>query len=137
MTYINNNMENRIKIDDVWYVREDAIDDPMDHLEDEEIEMDIIAFDGRVFETDLYCFEATRILKDDGTPYEGCDIKLTDKRVKPWKEEHLDNTIWYLGVLENNSESMDEAHELLCEQGIKEFRSFVRDLINVDWLKNE
>ena len=24
-------MENRIKIDDVWYVREDAIDDPMDH----------------------------------------------------------------------------------------------------------
>jgi len=77
-------MENRIKIDDVWYVREDAIDDPMDHLEDEEIEMDVTTFDGRVFETDLYCFEATRILKDDGTPYEDCDIKLTDKRVKPW-----------------------------------------------------
>jgi len=130
-------MENRIKIDDVWYVREDAIDDPMDHLEDEEIEMDVTTFDGRVFETDLYCFEATRILKDDGTPYEGCDIKLTDKRVKPWKEEHLDNPIWYIGVLENNPESMDEAHELLCKQGIKEFRAFVRNLISVDWLKNE
>jgi len=130
-------MENRIKIDDVWYVREDAIDDPMDHLEDEEIEMDGTTFDGRVFETDLYCFEATRILKDDGTPYEGCDIKLTDKRVKPWKEEHLDNPIWYIGVLENNPESMDEAHELLCKQGIKEFRAFVRNLISVDWLKNE
>ena len=130
-------MENRIKIDDVWYVREDSIDDPMDHLEDEEIEMDVTTFDGRVFETDLYCFEATRILKDDGTPYEGCDIKLTDKRVKPWKEEHLDNPIWYIGVLENNPESMDEAHELLCKQGIKEFRAFVRNLISVDWLKNE
>ena len=130
-------MENRIKIDDVWYVREDAIDDPMDHLEDEEIEMDVTTFDGRVFETDLYCFEATRILKDDGTPYEGCDIKLTDKRVKPWKEEHLDNPLWFIGVLENNPESMDEAHELLCKQGIKEFRAFVRNLISVDWLKNE
>ena len=32
-------MENRIKICDVWYVREDAIQDPLDHLEDEEIEM--------------------------------------------------------------------------------------------------
>jgi len=130
-------MENRIKIDDVWYVREDAIDDPMDHLEAEEIEMDVISFDGRLFETDLYCFEATRLYTVAGVPYEGFDIKVTNKRVKPWKEEYLDNSEWFIGVLENNPESMDEAHEMLCERGIAEFRAFVRDLINVGWLKNE
>ena len=127
-------MENRIKIDDVWYVREDAIDDPLDHLEAEEIEMDVTSFRGRLFETDLYCFEATRLYNDDGAPYEGCDIKVTDKRVKPWKEEHLDNPKWYIGVLENNPESMDKAHKMFCDRGIAEFRAFVRDLISLGWL---
>tara|TARA_B110000483_G_scaffold182118_1_gene215379 strand:- start:598 stop:966 length:369 start_codon:yes stop_codon:yes gene_type:complete len=119
-------MEDRIKIGDVWYVREEQ---PI-----EEIEMDIISFNGRVFETDLYCFEATQLLKDDGIPYEGCDIEVTDKRVKPWKVHSLDNPRWFIGVLENNPESMEEAHELLCERGIEEFRAFVRDLIKVGWL---
>jgi hypothetical protein len=100
----------------------------------EEIEMNVISFDGRVFETDLYCFEATRLYNDDGIPYEGCDIEFTDKRVKPWKVDNLDNPIWFIGVLENNPESMDEAREMLCEQGIAEFRAFVRDLINVGWV---
>ena len=122
-------MENRIKIGDVWYVREEQ---PI-----EEIEMDIISFNGRVFETDLYCFEATQLLKDDGVPYEGCDIEVTDKRVKPWKVHSLDNSKWFIGVLENNPESMDEAHEIFCEQGIAEFRAFVRDLINVEWLSKK
>ena len=119
-------MERRIKIGDVWYVREEQ---PV-----EEIEMDVIPFDGRVFETDLYCFEATRLYNDDGIPYEGCDIEFTDKRVKPWKVDNLDNPIWFIGVLESNPESMDEAHEMLCEQGIAEFRAFVRDLISVGWV---
>jgi len=128
-------MENRIKIDDVWYVREDAIQDPLDHLENEEIEMDVTSFDGRIFETDLYCFEATRLHNYDGIPYDdSCYIKVTDKRVEPWKEEHLDNPIWYIGVLENNPESMDKAHEIFCDRGIVEFRAFVSDLIDVGWL---
>ena len=120
-------MENRIKIGDVWYVREEQ---PI-----EEIEMDITSFNGRVFETDLYCFEATQLLKDDGTTYDdSCDIEVTDKRVKPWKVEHLDNPKWFIGVLENNPKSMEEAHEMFCERGILEFRAFVRDLIRVGWL---
>ena len=122
-------MERRIKIGDVWYVREEQ---PI-----EEIEMDVIPFDGRVFETDLYCFEATRLYDDECFPYKDCDIKVTDKRAKPWKEEHLDNQIWFIGVLENNPESMDEAREMLCERGIAEFRAFVRDLINVGWVNKK
>ncbi len=78
-------MENRIKIGDVWYVREDAIRDPLDHLENEEIEMNVTTFDGRVFE--------------------------------------------------NNPESMVEAREMFCERGIIEFRIFIRDLVNENWIK--
>lgn len=126
-------MENRIKIGDVWYVREDAIQGPLDHLEDEEIEMDVISFDGRIFETDLYCFEATRLYNDDGIQYPGCDIKVTDKRCS-WADIYLDNPAWFIGVLENNPESMDEAHEMFCDRGIAEFRAFVKDLISVGWL---
>ena len=119
-------MENRIKIGDVWYVREEQ---PI-----EEIEMDVVAFDGRVFETDLYCFEASRLYNDSDVPFVDCDIKVTDKRVKPWKEEYLDNPNWFIGVLDNNPESMDEAREMFCDRGIAEFRAFVRDLISVGWL---
>jgi len=118
-------MENRIKIGDVWYVREVK---PK--------KLDVTPFNGRVFETDLYCFEATQLLKNDGTPYDdSCDIEVTDKRVTPWKVEHLDNPIWFIGVLNNDKTSMDQAYEIFCEQGISEFRDFVRDLINVEWIK--
>ena len=120
-------MENRIKIGDVWYVREEQ---PI-----EEIEMNITSFNGRTYESDLYCFEATQLLKDDGIPYDdSCDIEVTDKRVKPWKVHILDNPRWFIGVLENNPDSMTEAHEMFCERGIIEFRAFVRDLIKVGWL---
>ena len=118
-------MENRIKIGDVWYVKEE---------QPNQIKMDVTTFNGRTYESDLYCFEATRILKDDGTPYECCDIEVTDKRVKPWKVEHLDNPKWFIGVEENHPESMDEAHVMFCDRGIEEFRAFVRDLIKVGWL---
>ena len=129
-------MENRIKIGDVWYVREDAIRDPLDHLENEEIEMNVTTFDGRVFESDLYCYEATRIYDDKNMVYDtACGIEITDKRVKPWKVHNLDNPLWYIGVLENNPESMVEAREMFCESGIIEFRIFIRDLVNENWIK--
>lgn len=129
-------MENRIKIGDVWYVREDAIRDPLDHLENEEIEMNVTTFDGRVFESDLYCYEATRIYDDKNMVYDtACGIEITDKRVKPWKVHNLDNPLWYIGVLENNPESMVEAREMFCECGIIEFRIFIRDLVNENWIK--
>ena len=121
-------MENRIKIGDVWYVREEQ---PI-----EKIEWDVTSFNGRAYESDLYCFEVTQILNEDGLPYDNaCDIEVTDKRVKPWKVEHIDNQKWFIGVLENNPESMDEAREMFCTQGILEFRSVVQDLIDINWLK--
>lgn len=124
-------MENRIEINGVWYVREDQVTNtPV-----ETIELDATAFNGRVYESDLYCFEATQILNKDGLPYDDvCDIEITDKRVKPWKVEHIDNPKWFIGVLDNNPESMDEAREMFCKRGLAEFRFVVQDLINVGWL---
>lgn len=120
-------MENRIKIGDVWYVRELQ---PI-----EKIELDVTSYNGRVYESDLYCFEVHQILNEDGLPYDNaCDIKVTDKRVKPWKEEHIDNQKWFIGVLMGNPVSMNEAYEMFCPRGIVEFRSVVQDLIDIDWL---
>jgi hypothetical protein len=50
----------RIEMNGVWYVKETPT---------QKIEWDPTCFSGRVYESDLYCFEATQILKDDGTPY--------------------------------------------------------------------
>ena len=117
----------RIEINGVWYVKETPT---------QEIEWDPTCFSGRVYESDLYCFEATQINKDDGTPYEGCDIGITDKRVKPWKVEHIDNPLWYIGVLNNDPKSMEEANEMFCEQGLNEFKSVIEDLIHIGWVKS-
>lgn len=124
-------MENRIEINGVWYVREDQVTNtPV-----ETIELDAVTFNGRVYESDLYAFEATQCIGSDGDPYyNDCSIEVTDKRVKPWKVEYIDNQSWFFGVLENNPESMPEAEKMFCKRGLAEFRFVVQDLINVGWL---
>jgi len=102
------------------------------------VELDVTTFDGRTYETDDYAFEATRILQEDGTPYDDqCSINITDKRTKPWKEEYVDGVNWMIGVLENKTESMVEANAMFDKHGIAEFRAVVRDLINVEWLPQQ
>jgi hypothetical protein len=122
-------MEDRIQINGVWYVREEQ--------PTKKIDWDITTYNGRVYESDLYCFKITQILNEDGLPYNNsCDIEITDKRVKPWKVEHVDNQKWFIGVLQNNPESMVEANKMFCEQGIAEFQSVISDLMDNDWIKS-
>lgn len=118
-------MKDRIKINGEWYVRESHAD---------EIEWDVTLFNGRVYESSLYCFEANQGIGDDGSVFDECTIEVTDKREKPWKVEYVDNMNWAVGVLDNNPESMNEAKEMFCAQGLLEFRSVVRDLIKVGWI---
>jgi len=56
-------MNDRIEINGVWYVREDAINDSLDHLESEE--MNLTFSEECCYETDKYCFVASRIRKDE------------------------------------------------------------------------
>ena len=131
-------MENRIEINGVWYVREDAITDPLDYLEAEEI--DLIFSEECTYETDKYCFVASRIRIDGGDEfYPDISIAFTDKQSgdrDTWKEEYWDNNNWFKGILENNPESINSFNKdiHLCEQGKKQFKAFLYRLKEEGWL---
>jgi hypothetical protein len=105
-------MEDRIQINGEWYVREqpDAELEAVLHPFRKEIKPlnreDVTAFKGFVYETDKFCYEVTIIAKsglfEEGEYYDNIDIKFTDKRIKPWVEDHWDSMDWFRGVLENN-----------------------------------
>ena len=131
-------MENRIEINGVWYVREDAITDPLDHLETEEIELTFS--EECCYETDKYCFVASRMRKDGGDEfYPDIFITFTDKRNDDrdkWKEEHWDNNNWFRGILEGNAESivsLDEETDI-CPQGKRQLKGFLNRLVEEKWL---
>ena len=130
-------MENRIEINGVWYVREETINDSLDHLDEEE--MDFTFTEECIYENDNYCFVASRIKKDDSEEfYDTLDIKFTDKRDSDrteWTTEHWDNNSWFRGILENNPESLEHLREVLCDKGVKQFKMFLRKLVEFKWLK--
>ena len=131
-------MENRIEINGVWYVREDAIDDPLDYLEDEE--MNLTFSEECCYETDKYCFVASRIRKDGGDEfYPDISITFTDKRRgdrDTWKEEYWDNNNWFKGIIEEDPESIKSLNEEteLCSQGKRQFKEFLNRLVEEKWL---
>ena len=107
----------RIEINGVWYVKED-------NREDEPIKLDVVETQGCVVENEDFCYDATRIANDKGGFYDGVDIKVTDKREKPWKEDYWDNNAWIRGVLINDPESLGHLRESVCLQGEAEFKAF-------------
>ena len=133
------NMENRIQINGVWYVREDS-----QPAEETFEDIQVIQTLECLYETDDYCWEASRMYKDDGkTFYPGIDIKFTDKTYKTpgdredWIEDYWDNDTWILGVYHNEPSSMPEAKQAMNEKGIKDFRNFIHKLIQMGWLENK
>ena len=122
--------KDRIKIEGVWYVKEDT-------SVKESIELDPTHFEGCVVENDEFCFEANRILRDNGTPYPGVDIKFTDKRFenrKDWKVENWDNTSWIKGVLNDNPESLEQLPADMDTRDIHFFQAFLQHLQTEGWL---
>ena len=133
-------MENRIEINGVWYVREDAIDDPLDYIEEEEV--DITFSEECCYETYKYSFVASRIRRDgssSGEYYPDISITFTDKRSgdrDTWKEEYWDNNNWFKGILEGKAESivsLDEETDI-CPQGKRQFKEFLNRLVEEKWL---
>ena len=118
-------MKDRIQINGVWYVREDQVQEP--------IELDPTKFEGVVVENDKFCFEATRICKASGGFYDDIDIKFTDKRTKPWKEEHWDSNYWMRGILNNDPDSYKGLPDIGSE-GIKFLQAFLQHLKDEEWL---
>ncbi len=135
-------MENRIEINGVWYVKEDAITDKLlDHLEAEE--MDVTDSLVCSWECTDWAFEADVIMEDGARNltdhYPDLSITITDKRAgikgkENWKEHSVDNPNWMKRILENNSESLSEAREFIDYDGLKHFRRFLNHLVNKGWL---
>ena len=131
------NMEDRIQLNGVWYTREDS--QPTQEIKPLSRE-DVTGFKGFAYETDKFCYEATIIAKSglfkEGEYHDNIDIKFTDKRIKPWVEDHWDNMAWFKGVLENNPDSIEtliNENEMEAED-ILEFRSFLAFLKQQGWL---
>lgn len=117
----------RIQINGVWYVPE---------TKNEVI--DLTMFEGCVYETSFYCFEATRIkINNSEKFYDGIDIEFTDKRVNPFKIDYWDSNEWMLGVYNNDKDSLKHAGEVMCDEGIKDFKLFLGELIKMGWLKKD
>ena len=131
-------MNDRIEINGVWYVREDAINDSLNHLESKEI--DLTFSEECCCETSKYCFVASRIRKDEsGEFYPDVSITVTDKRSgsrDTWKEEYWDNNNWFRGILEGNPESVEslDKETELCPQGQRQFKSFLNLLVEEGWI---
>ena len=120
-------MQDRIQINGVWYVRED--------ISEEQKDIEVTYSMSCHYETDDYFWEATRLMKDDEISYyPDIDIKFTDKRNKPWKEEYWDNNTWMVGVMNDDPDAMKDARETMCEQGIKDFKLFLKKLEENFWL---
>ena len=98
-------MKDRVQIDGVWYIKENK-QEPLD----------IIFYDGAVYEDDYYCIEAYR-----DKEYKSISVEIYDKNTG--KKEYIDNEDYIKGVINgNNVDFMNE--ELL--------RNF---LINLNWIE--
>ena len=131
-------MENRIEINGVWYVREDAITDSLNHLESEE--MDLTFSEECCYEASKYCFVASRIRKDESREfYPDISITFTDKRSgnrDTWEEEYWDNNNWFKGILEGNPESVEalDKETELCKEGKRQFKGFLNRVVEEGWI---
>jgi hypothetical protein len=121
---------NRIQIDGVWYVKEDTLKKPI-------IEINPTHFEGYVVENDDFCFEATRIFKDDNTFYDGIDIERTDKRFEnrgDWRLDNWDNDIWLKGILQNDPDSWELLNDMGKDENMVFLQAFLQFLTDKGWL---
>jgi len=126
-------MKDRIEVNGVWYVKETIIEPQQ--------ELDPTVYKARVYETDDYTFEASRIYKDDSEEfYEDINIEVTDKSIpkndsaRVW---YIDNPIWLYKLWLGEKETRDEAEDLLTPHGLTYLLLIIKELINIGWLKHE
>ena len=132
-------MENRIQINGVWYVREDIT--PESKIEVESISDKLTFSEQCTYENEKYCWTAMRLSKDNNVNfYSGIDIEFTHKtgdRDK-WYTDTWDNPKFFIGILENDPESLDEVKQyLLTPQDIKLFQLFLQELVDIGWLNKD
>ena len=121
----------RIQINGEWYIKET----PPESVKP--VELDFTHTESLIYETTKYCFEVSRIYRDDDiTFYDGVNIEFTDKRYprEEWKMEYWDNEFFIIGVYENDESWIVEALELMDQEGITTLQQIVKQLIEKEWL---
>lgn len=123
-------MKNTIVIDGIIYVRADKQDvvpqSVMENVEDLCIE-----YAGILYEDDVMVLNATKFVDSK----ELSSIEYTNKTIKPWKNEYLDNENWLIGILENNPESIEDFKETFKTEYQQDvFKAFLLKLRAMNWL---
>lgn len=129
-------MENRIKINGVWYVKEKFSLTPDATEYNIFDEKDVVFTENCQYQTENYIWEAF-IIKDEDEKKQ-LSIKFTDKTKKNWskiEEELWNSTFWFMGINENDQDSLREARLYMDDEGIEMFQKFLNYLICIDWLK--
>ena len=127
----------RIQINGEWFVNES---DVKDILSTSEEELDLIPthVESLILENSEFCFEATICYRDnDEDFYDQIDIEFTDKRAsrkQDWKTEHWDGMEWFIGIYENDPDSIKMAKESLNDEGLKVFKHLINHLVKREWL---
>lgn len=115
----------RIEINGVWYVKEDKLD---------LTEKDVTFSKSCTYETGDYCWEASLISKDNGEEFfPDLDIEFTDKKIDT--TEYWYNPDWLNKVLDGSKEEIEEAKKYMSDQGLEDFRAFLKFLKKENWLK--
>jgi hypothetical protein len=125
-------MEDRIQINGVWYRRETEDVEPNVQYE---IDGDFAEYRGLVWETDEFCFEASRLYKKGSEElYEDFAIEFTDKRVSPWVTDTWDSMSWFEAMHLGNPDSVKALKKEIGVSGVGQTRSFLNFLARKGWL---
>jgi hypothetical protein len=117
-------MEERIEVNGIWYVKEEALQE----------ELFISEFDGIVYENDLFSLEVTRLKDQDGIPTENILMEYTSK-AHPHIKECWDNVDWMIGVYRNSPTSVRQLYPLMGEDRIRQIQSIIGTLVGKEWIK--
>ena len=122
----------RILINNEWYVKESSQE------VEEDIDVDFTFTNSCIVETDNFCFEAVRCMKDDNESYYpdisiDVTIKKGDRNI--WREECWDNTAWLKGVMVKNKQSLDLLAETVTDRYDQQvFIKMLWKLDDMGWL---
>lgn len=124
-------MKDKIIIDGIVYVRADKQETAATQSAIENVENMCFEYNGIMYEDAIMILDASRIANNDTVS----SITYTDKTKKPWEEEYLDNENWFVGILENNPESIPSFKQTFKTGYQQEvFKAFLLKLRAMGWL---
>ena len=122
----------RILINNEWYVKESS------QAIKEDIDVDFMFSNSCTVETDNFCFEATRFMKDDNETYYPditMDVTIKEGDRKNWKTEYWDNPAFLLGILDGDKDYIELFTDIVTEKYDQQvFLKMLNKLKEIEWL---